>query len=91
MRSRTPPTEASRIQYKWTVLTVTTVGVLMAGIDSRIVIVGQPVTLGTGAVNLIYKPPPGLPKPTAVPKPKPAVTPPPPTPAPEEPLEEVVP
>src|SRR5947209_11041152 len=27
------------------------------------VIVGQPVTLGTGAVNLIYKPPPGAPKP----------------------------
>src|SRR5438093_1456353 len=55
------------------------------------VIVGQPVTLGTGAVNLIYKPPPGLPKPTAVAKPKPAVTPPPPVPAPEEPLQEVVP
>src|SRR3989454_1649458 len=55
------------------------------------VIVGQPVTLGTGAVNLIYKPPPGAPKPTAVAKPKPAVTPPPPVPAPEEPLEEVVP
>ncbi len=55
------------------------------------VIVGQPVTLGTGAVNLIYKPPPELPKPTAVAKPKPAVTPPPPVPAPEEPLEEVVP
>src|SRR5207253_2970144 len=36
------PTEASRIQYRWTVLTVTTVGVLMAGIDSRIVIVGLP-------------------------------------------------
>ncbi|MCP8313200.1 MAG: MFS transporter [archaeon] len=30
------------LQYKWTVLTVTTVGVLMAGIDSRIVIVGLP-------------------------------------------------
>ncbi len=59
------------------------------------VIVGQPVTLGTGAVNLIYKPPPGAPKPTAVAKPKPAVTPPVPVPtpepAPEEPLEEVVP
>jgi len=55
------------------------------------VIVGQPVTLGTGAVNLIYKPPPGAPKPTAVAKPKPAVTPPAPVPAPEEPLEEVVP
>src|SRR3989454_491366 len=55
------------------------------------VIVGQPVTLGTGAVNLIYKPPPGAPKPTAVAKPKPAVTPPAPIPPPEEPLEEVVP
>lgn len=56
------------------------------------VIVGQPVTLGTGAVNLIYKPPPGLPKTTAAPKPKPAAPAPvPPTPAPEEPLEEIVP
>jgi EmrB/QacA subfamily drug resistance transporter len=30
------------VQYKWTVLTVTTVGVLMSGIDGRIVIVGLP-------------------------------------------------
>jgi len=30
------------LKYKWTVLTVTTIGVLMAGIDSRIVIVGLP-------------------------------------------------
>jgi EmrB/QacA subfamily drug resistance transporter len=30
------------MQYKWVVLTVTTVGVLMSGIDSRIVIVGLP-------------------------------------------------
>lgn len=30
------------MKYKWTVLTVTTVGVLMSGIDSRIVIVGLP-------------------------------------------------
>jgi MFS family permease len=30
------------LKYKWTVLTVTTVGVLMAGIDSRIVVVGLP-------------------------------------------------
>ncbi|MGC8948058.1 MAG: MFS transporter [Thermoprotei archaeon] len=30
------------MEYKWTVLTVTTVGVLMAGIDSRILIVGLP-------------------------------------------------
>src|SRR6266545_3568145 len=59
------------------------------------VIVGQPVTLGTGAVNLIYKPPAGLPKAATVPKAKPAVppTPPPPPPPlePGEPIEEVVP
>ncbi len=30
------------MEYKWTVLTVTTVGVLMSGIDSRIVIIGLP-------------------------------------------------
>jgi EmrB/QacA subfamily drug resistance transporter len=30
------------VQYKWTVLTVTTVGVLMSGLDSRIVVVGIP-------------------------------------------------
>jgi len=30
------------LQYKWTVLTVTTVGVLMSGIDSRIVVIGLP-------------------------------------------------
>ncbi len=30
------------MNYKWTVLTVTTIGVLMAGIDSRILIVGLP-------------------------------------------------
>ena len=30
------------MDYKWVVLTVTTVGVLMAGIDSRIVIIGLP-------------------------------------------------
>ncbi len=29
--------------YKWTVLTVTTVGVLMSGVDSRIMIVGLPI------------------------------------------------
>lgn len=29
-------------QYKWTVLTVTTVGVLMSGIDGRVMIVGLP-------------------------------------------------
>lgn len=31
------------MHYKWTVLTVTTVGVLMSGIDSRIVVIGLPV------------------------------------------------
>ena len=31
------------MQYKWTVLTVTTVGVLMSGIDSRIVVIGLPI------------------------------------------------
>jgi len=30
------------VKYKWTVLTVTTVGVLMSGIDGRIVIIGLP-------------------------------------------------
>jgi len=30
------------LEYRWTVLTVTTVGVLMSGIDSRIVVVGLP-------------------------------------------------
>ncbi|MDE1858104.1 MAG: MFS transporter [Thaumarchaeota archaeon] len=30
------------LEYRWTVLTVTTVGTLMAGLDSRIVIVGLP-------------------------------------------------
>ena len=30
------------MKYKWTVLTVTTVGVLMPGINSRILIVGLP-------------------------------------------------
>ncbi|MCI4371638.1 MAG: hypothetical protein L3J78_03215, partial [Thermoplasmata archaeon] len=57
------------------------------------VIVGQPVTLGTGAVNLIYKPPPGLPKPSAVPKPAapPRATPPPVPVVAEPTLEEVVP
>jgi len=30
------------LQYKWLVLTVTTIGVLMSGIDSRIVIIGLP-------------------------------------------------
>ncbi len=30
------------MEYKWTVLTVTTVGVLMSGLDTRIVIIGLP-------------------------------------------------
>lgn len=30
------------MNYKWTVLTVTTVGVLMSGVDSRIVVIGLP-------------------------------------------------
>ncbi|MDA4127149.1 MAG: MFS transporter [Thaumarchaeota archaeon] len=30
------------MQYKWTVLTVTTVGVLMSGVDGRIVVIGLP-------------------------------------------------
>jgi len=46
------------------------------------VIVGQPVTLGTGAVNLIYKPPASFPKQTATP-PKPVAPPPPPAVEPE--------
>ena len=57
MGARHSPTEASRIQYKWTVLTVTTVGVLMAGIDSRIVIVGLPqvaASLGADAEQAIW-------------------------------------
>ena len=38
------------MEYKWIVLTVTTVGVLMAGIDSRIVIIGLPqVAAASGA------------------------------------------
>ncbi|HYY48588.1 MAG TPA: DNA-directed RNA polymerase subunit A'' [Thermoplasmata archaeon] len=62
------------------------------------VIVGQPVTLGTGAVNLVYQPPANAQKSAPVPKPKPAVpaAAPPPAPVtetaePEEPLPEVVP
>ncbi|MDG6934537.1 MAG: MFS transporter [Nitrososphaerota archaeon] len=31
------------MQYKWTVLTVTTIGVLMSGVDGRIVLIGLPV------------------------------------------------
>jgi EmrB/QacA subfamily drug resistance transporter len=32
----------AKLEYKWTVLSVTTVGVLMSGIDSRILIIGLP-------------------------------------------------
>ena len=45
------------MQYKWTVLTVTTVGVLMAGIDSRIVVIGLPTvaaSLGAAAEQAIW-------------------------------------
>lgn len=45
------------MQYKWTVLTVTTVGVLMFGLDSRIVIVGLPQVasaLGADAEQAIW-------------------------------------
>jgi EmrB/QacA subfamily drug resistance transporter len=47
----------NRMQYKWTVLTVTTVGVLMAGIDSRIVVIGIPQvasSLGADAEQAIW-------------------------------------
>jgi EmrB/QacA subfamily drug resistance transporter len=45
------------MKYQWTVLTVTSVGVLMAGIDSRIVIVGLPqvaAALGADAEQAIW-------------------------------------
>ncbi len=45
------------MQYKWTVLTVTTVGVLMSGIDSRIVVIGLPTvaaSLGADAEQAIW-------------------------------------
>jgi EmrB/QacA subfamily drug resistance transporter len=45
------------LQYKWTVLTVTTVGVLMSGIDGRIMIVGLPTVaaaLGADAEQAIW-------------------------------------
>ncbi len=45
------------------------------------VIVGQPVTLGTGAVNLVYKPPASFPKQPVAPPPKSAA---PPLPAADE-------
>jgi EmrB/QacA subfamily drug resistance transporter len=45
------------LQYKWTVLTVTTVGVLMSGIDSRIIVIGIPqiaASLGADAEQAIW-------------------------------------
>ena len=45
------------MQYKWTVLTVTTVGVLIAGIDSRIVVIGLPQVasaLGADAEQAVW-------------------------------------
>ena len=45
------------MEYKWTVLTVTTVGVLMSGIDSRIVVIGLPTvaaSLGADAEQAIW-------------------------------------
>lgn len=45
------------MQYKWVALTVTTVGTLMAGIDTRIVIVGLPTIaqqLGANVVEIIW-------------------------------------
>ncbi len=45
------------MQYKWTVLTVTTVGVLMSGLDTRIVIIGLPqvaAALGADAEQAVW-------------------------------------
>ena len=45
------------LKYKWTVLTVTTLSVIMAGIDSRIVIIGLPqvaAALGADAEQAIW-------------------------------------
>ena len=45
------------MQYKWTVLTVTTIGVLMSGIDGRIMIIGLPTVaaaLGADAEQAIW-------------------------------------
>ena len=49
--------EAINLEYRWTVLTVTTVGMLMSTIDSRILIVGLPTmaaALGANAVQAIW-------------------------------------
>ncbi|HZW54957.1 MAG TPA: MFS transporter [Nitrososphaerales archaeon] len=45
------------MQYKWTALTVTTVGTLMVGIDARILVIGLPTVakqLHTGAAEVIW-------------------------------------
>jgi len=45
------------MEYKWTVLTVTTVGVLMAGLDARIVVVGLPIVaqqIHAGAEEVVW-------------------------------------
>lgn len=45
------------MEYKWTVLTVTTVGVLMAGLDTRIIIIGLPqvaAALGADAEQAVW-------------------------------------
>jgi len=45
------------LDYKWTVLTVTTVGVLMSGLDTRIVIIGLPqvaAALGADAEQAVW-------------------------------------
>lgn len=47
----------TRIQYKWVALSVTTVGTVMAGVDTRIVLVGLPtiaVQLHAGVADLIW-------------------------------------
>lgn len=49
--------DGTELQYKWTVLTVTTVGVLMSGIDSRIIVIGLPTvaaSLGADAEQAIW-------------------------------------
>jgi EmrB/QacA subfamily drug resistance transporter len=45
------------MQYKWTALTVTTIGILMTGLDSRILIIGLPTIaeqLHAGAEEVIW-------------------------------------
>jgi MFS family permease len=45
------------MEYKWAVLTVTTVGVLMSGLDTRIVIIGLPqvaAALGADAEQAVW-------------------------------------